>query len=105
VPLVHGARLPRVGMGRVLVQVDQFLDNHDGFIFAGSNPAKLFKNQILFFFQETNFKIFSMFVVKVIKLVKAIEMKRITICKLAVLFESANRRKFVGQFGSKVASL
>jgi len=34
-----------------------------------------------------------------------IEMKRITRCKLAVLFESANRRKFLGQFGSKVASL
>jgi len=40
-----------------------------------------------------------------VRYLKTIEMKRITRCKLAVLLESAYRRKFLGQFGSKVASL
>jgi hypothetical protein len=37
--------------------------------------------------------------------VNTIEMKGLTRCKVAVIFESANRRKFLSLFGSKAVNL
>ena len=65
--LVDGSRLPRIGMGRILVQVDQFLDNHDGRNFTGSNPAELFKNKLMKLFSDFKKKTSSDFEIKVIK--------------------------------------
>ncbi len=38
-------------------------------------------------------------------IVQAIDMKRITRCKLALIFTSADHRKFLGLFGSEAARL